>query len=334
VSSKHHDMRMGIDERGKEMRVACVSSLRGHIANGTNSAKASTAMMLTAIFLCVLDGYIAPQDELAATGGHQLGAKALIDVLGGPQNAISKLRGGELTLFSEFCSMDLTRAVIHGGIPYLPYELWATFGSHSWYGDLGGPESLGRIFAEFSRLAVYVNNAGDNPEPLSMDEIRNFELTLQPPPKIDVSSPGSSESDGKELVDLKNEIRISQAQSLCRSFRHCAYIYLYRAICRFPTQHPWVQREVQMCLDCIKCLGPADKFQNCALFPLCIAGAHSLEDSERQMITMNLDLIANDLGFGNVRWLQKSLEKIWVPGAQDGDWKSLFQDFSENLFVL
>lgn len=330
VSTKHHDMRMGIEERGKEMRLACVSSLRGHLATGTTSAKVSTAMMLTAIFLCVLDGYIAPQDELASTSGHQLGAKALIDVLGGPHNAISKLHGGELTLFSEFCSMDLTRAVIHGGIPYLPYELWSSFGSSSWYGDLGGPESLGRIFAEFSKLAVYVHTTGDNSELMNMDDIRRFELDLQPPREV-ISSP---DFDIKPCVDTEIDLRNIQAQALCRSFRHCAYIYLYRAICHFPAAHSWVQREVQMCLDCISSLGPQDKFQNCALFPLCIAGAHSLVEEQRQMITANLDIIAKDLGFGNVKWLQASLEKIWVPGGQDGDWKSLFQDFSQNLFVL
>jgi hypothetical protein len=325
-------MRLGIEETGKELRLACVSSLRGHLATGTDSTKASTAMMLTAIFLCVLDGYIAPQDELAATGGHQLGAKALIDVLGGPENAISKLRGGELTLFSEFCSMDLTRAVIHGGDPYLPPDLWDSFGASSWYGDLGAPESLGRIFSELAKLALYVNRTGGNAELLSMEEIRQFERDLEPPREI----VGTSDWESKELVDLKKQYRTNQAQALCRAFRHSAYIYLYRAVCRFPTQHPWVQNEVQKCLDCIESLDAKDKskFQNCALFPLCIAGAHCIEESQRQLITTNLDIIAKDLGFGNVKWLQTSLDKVWTIGNQDGDWKSLFQDFSENLFVL
>lgn len=323
-------------DRSPNTRLACVKALRSSLANASSQqgkAKNLTAMMLTAIFLCVLDGYIAPHDEMASCTGHQLGVHAIVDALGGPEKALARVKGGELIILSEFFCMDLTRALVRGENPYLPPNLWASLdASMAFWGNLGEPESLGRIFEELSTMARHVYLYDNTPELANVGLIRRFEENLQPPQqRISVIDYDSEEVD---VADVDEECRVAYGQSLVRSFRHCALIYLYRAICKLQTHHRLVQREVHLCLEAASALSRQERLQNCSLFPLCVAGAHSLADAHREAVISSLMRIGQDLGFGSVQWLRESLQSLWLPGNQDMDWRSMFVDFNEKIFVL
>lgn len=320
---------------GSAARLACIKGMRSSLANTASQqapSKNLMEMLLTTIFLCFLDGYIAPHDEMASLAGHQLGVHAILDALGGPEKAFARVKGGELVIISEFFSMDLTRALVRGGIPHLPPYLWSSLdASTAFWGNLGKPESLGHVFEVLSTMARHVYFCDNTPELSNVDLVRRFEADLQPPRRC-ISVVDAD--DDSQVVDAAEECRVAYGQSLVRSFRHCALIYLYRAICKLPTHHRLVQREVHLCLEAASALSHQEKLQNCSLFPLCVAGAHSLAVAHREAVTTSLSRITKDLGFGSVPWLHQSLENLWLPGNQDVDWKSMFMHFHEKIFIL
>jgi len=326
LSATHQANLAGTEVQCGGARLSCIASLREHLAKGTTCMKASNAMMMTMIFLCIVDGYVAPQDEMAATTVHLQGARAIINTLGGARAVMNNAQSGELTLLSEFASMDLTRALLHGGMPFLPPTLWQRFEKErAWWGELGGPDSLAPIFGHFATMAICAYKAKTKGLAIDIETIERLQQELQPPVPDDTLA-FSSMSVAQR--------RKAHGQSLCRAFRHCALLYLWRALCRLPIQHEYVQREVQACLKAIAVLLPEDKIQNCALFPLCVAGAHSIEPIHRNIVLKKLEDIEKDLRFGNVQCLRTSLRKLWLPGGQDKDWLECFEEFSQRLFIL
>lgn len=313
-------------------RLACISSLRIELAKGTKEEEQSRAIVMTSIFLCMLDGYLNPQDGMAATIEHQLGAQAVINILGGPLEAISRAAPNELILLSEFASMDLSRALIIGERPYIAPELWSKFDTgRSWWEDIGGEESPAAIFKELAKMAHYALDLANNPESeVSVEKVQGFESNLQAPLK-EVSL-YSVMHDTTE--DLAQHHRYMEAQSLFRAFRYCALIYLYRAICKLPTHHKLVQQRVQQCLESLSMLSEQAGYQTCALFPYCVAGAHSIADFHQETVTKNLDIIEIQLQFGNLKVLQSYLRTLWQPGRQAGDWFHMFKDFSKGVYIL
>ncbi|KFZ19783.1 hypothetical protein V502_03465 [Pseudogymnoascus sp. VKM F-4520 (FW-2644)] len=316
----------------EQARLACISSLRIQLAKGIKEEEQSRAIVMTSIFLCMLDGYLNPQDGMAATIEHQLGAQAVINILGGPLEAILRAAPNELVLLSEFASMDLSRALILGERPYIVPELWSKFDSgRSWWEDIGGEESPAAIFKELAKMAHYALDHTENPaSEVSVEKVQGFESNLQAPLK-EVSL-YSVMQDATE--DLTQHHRYMEAQSLFRAFRYCALIYLYRAICKFPTHHKLVQQRVQQCLEALSMLSEQAGYQTCALFPYCVAGAHSVADFHRETVMKNLDIIEMQLQFGNIKVLQSYLRTLWKPGGQAGDWFHTFKDFSKGVYIL
>lgn len=317
----------------EQARLACISSLRIQLAKDTIEEEQSRAVVMTSIFLCMLDGYLNPQDDMAATIEHQLGAQAVINILGGPLEAISRAAPNELILLSEFASMDLSRALIIGERPYIVPELWSKFDSgRSWWEDIGGIESPAAIFKELAKMAHYALDCAENPaSEVSVEKVQGFEFNLQAPLE-QVSLYSVIQENCTD--DPAHNHRYMEAQSLFRAFRYCALIYLYRAICKFPTHHKLVQQRVHQCLESLSMLSEQAGYQTCALFPYCVAGAHSVADFHRETVMKNLDIIEVQLQFGNIKVLQSYLKTLWKPGGQSGNWFHMFKDFSKGVYIL
>ncbi|KAH7323814.1 fungal-specific transcription factor domain-containing protein [Rhexocercosporidium sp. MPI-PUGE-AT-0058] len=316
----------------EQARLACISSLRVQLAKGTKDEEQSRAVVMTSIFLCMLDGYLNPQYDMAATTEHQLGAQAVINILGGPLEAISRAAPNELILLSEFASMDLSRALIIGERPYIIPDIWSKFDcGRSWWEDIGGLESLAVIFKELAQMAHYALDCAENPSSeVSVEKVQCFEFNLQAPLKEISLYSGVQE----DTHDPAQHHRHMEAQSLFRAFRYCALIYLYRAICKLPTNHRLVQHRVQQSLESLSMLSEQAGYQTCALFPYCVAGAHSISDFHRETVMKNLDTIEVQLQFGNIKVLQRYLRALWKPGGQDGDWFQMFKEFSKGVYIL
>lgn len=226
--------------------------------------------------------------------------------------------------------MDLTRALVRGGDPYLPSHFWSALDeSTAFWGNLGGSGSLVDIFEELSVMAHHVHCFDNTTELRNVDLIRRFEEKLQPPRRL-----VSVIDDKSEVMDVVEECRSAYSQSFVRSFRHCALVYLYRAICKLRTDHRLVQQQVHYFLEALSTLSRQENLQNCSLFPLCVSGALSLADAHREAVTTSLSRMRKDLGFGNVSWLQRSLEDLWHSGNQITDWQAMFMDSNEKIFIL
>jgi len=234
---------------------------------------------------------------------------------------------------SEFASMDLSRALILGERPYIVPELWSKFDSgRSWWENIGGIESPAAIFKELAKMAHYALDCAENPaSEVSVEKVQGFEFNLQAPlEQVSLYSVIQENC----IDDPAHNHRYMEAQSLFRAFRYCALIYLYRAICKFPTHHKLVQQRVQQCLESLSMLSEQAGYQTCALFPYCVAGAHSIADFHRETVMKNLDIIEVQLQFGNIKVLQSYLRTLWKPGGQSGDWFCMFKNFSKGVYIL
>jgi hypothetical protein len=127
------------------------------------------------------------------------------------------------------------------------------------------------------------------------DEAQAFERALQPTySMLDHTLSGNLGTEAE--TDTYHPVATA-AHSLFRAFQHAGLIYLYSAIHNIPTHHFLVQQHVHACLECIQSMNTRSKVQNCALFPLYVAGAHAVADSHRTCVLETLDVIHTNLRF-------------------------------------
>jgi hypothetical protein len=121
---------------------------------------------------------------------------------------------------------------------------------------------------------------------------------------------------------------------LVQSFQHSALIYLYRAICGFSTFHPLVQHHVKVCLGSMSKIQRSSKVLHCAIFPLCVAGAHSLSADDQQEIRDTADVLYDGMKFASIKCIMDALEDVWRTGQGDMTWDVMFARLSPHMLVL
>ncbi|KAF7451539.1 Fungal-trans-2 multi-domain protein [Pyrenophora tritici-repentis] len=312
-------------------RLHCLSTIRDQLG-GKHSERASLSALLVAVLLLYFsEGYVKCTNADASTLCHLAGALAIIDALGGFESAWSTSDRITRMLLSELASTDLTDALLQDRRPSFPITIWEHMEESSvWWDTVPGTKSLTSVFCTLAEMSFYRHGQQNGAE-ACVEKVKSFERALEPTyPMMDYTTGSYSGDAGKELFDPG----VTASLSLVRAFQHAGLIYLYSAIYNMPTKHVLVQQHVHACLECIRSMGARSKAQNCSLFPLYVAGAHSIVDEHRMYVLEALEIIHNNLRFESVPSIRKNLEMLWLPSRNPTTWTENFKDAAVCTLVI
>ncbi|KAL4995050.1 fungal-specific transcription factor domain-containing protein [Aspergillus recurvatus] len=315
-------------------RLNCLTSVRRQLEDSASDTRSLSCVLLAALLLYFLDGYIECATQSASTGSHRVGVRAIVDNLGGFCALYDQGHNDVHMLLSQFASTDLTRALLDGRPPCLPADIWRHIehGTVWWEKQRYGETTLASIFHAMAEMAFYRQSVRDNSVELSMEQVRHFESVLQPR-----FVPVSIEHLANEAAHLVKEGGVQEAMqplAFARAFQHSALIYLYRAICGLPARHFLVQQHVQSCLECMGGIQRTSKAHNCIVFPLYVAGAHVLHPEQQRFIVHKLDDIYQTLRFDSLLSIRAALEDLWLSPQHGGSWADMFSRLGQDVLVL
>jgi hypothetical protein len=310
----------------------CFTAIRGQL-NGEHGEDTSLPELLVAVLLLYfLEGYVNCTNIGASTRCHLAGALAIINALGGfeavwaPSDSMTKM------LLSELASTDLTDALLHDRRPSFPTTVWEHMeGGFAWWDTLAGTKSLGSVFCTIAEMSFYRLELRDGAD-ASSKRTQAFERALQPTFSI-LDYPVEAGSGNDSDQDLLHCVALSSL-FLVRAFQHAGLIYLYSAIHDIPSKHFLIQQHVHACLECVRSMDNRTRAQNCALFPLYIAGAHALDEAHRALVLETLDNIHGNLRFESVLCIREILERLWLPCRNLGTWTEKFKDTAMCTLVI
>jgi hypothetical protein len=327
-----------LQERGQSRktlenrRLHCLTAIRGQLGDEPGEGSSLSALLVAVLLLYFLEGYVNCTKDDASTRCHYAGALAIIDALGGFHSAWASSDKMTRMLLSEFASTDLTDALLQDRRPYVSAADWQHMESGSvWWESTRGTKSLAEVFSTMAEMSFYLHDIQDGVDVCS-DKIQDFERALQPSySMLDHSSEKSA--DGQVEGEPYDSVSTASL-SLNRAFQHAGLIYLYSAILNIPTKHFLVQQHVRACLECIQGIDTTSRVQNCALFPLYVAGAHSLDTAPRTCVLDRLDIIYTNLRFQSVLSVRSALEHIWQPSRDSDTWSNIFKNAAISTLVI
>ncbi|KAK7187852.1 C6 finger domain-containing protein [Paraphaeosphaeria sporulosa] len=313
-------------------RLHCLTVIRGELGLEQTETASLSALLVAVLLLYFLEGYVNCAGDDASTPCHASGASAILDALGGFDAAYMSSDKMTRMLLSEFASTDLTEAMMQDRRTRFPSVIWARMepGSVWWESPLGN-RSLATVLGTMADMTSYRQDVKEGTEPCN-EMIQAFERALQP----SFSMLEHSAEEQKPLglkCDLFDAVTASSL-SLNRSFQHAGLIYLYSAILHIPIHHFLVQQHVHACLECIQGMDPKTKVQNCALFPLYVAGAHAISGPHKATVLEKLDVIYKNLRFESVTCVRMTLEQIWTTSSHTSTWNDLFKGVSPYALVI
>ncbi|RGP74737.1 c6 finger [Fusarium sporotrichioides] len=320
-------------------RAECLAALRAEVDGCCSKEDGSLQTLLFAVLLLYFhDGFLECAQTSSSTSSHRDGVLAIINQLGGMTKVLGTGQDPLHMMLSEFATTDLTRAILTGQPPSFPPSIWEVVdrGPVWWGRDTQGYCSLSTVFQEVSSMAFYIQSTTSLTEEFSIERIRVFEAALRPtyaPLTVeDVSSPRASPVDQPPIECDKES---AQAFSLVRIFQHAALIYLYRAVCGLPANHPLVQQHTQSCLDCIFSIQKPSKILNCAVLPICIAGAHSQCPKQQKSVRALAGFIYDEIRFASVHSVIAVLEDIWKRAPdEEMSWNEMYMNLNDQALVL
>ncbi|USP73083.1 hypothetical protein yc1106_00357 [Curvularia clavata] len=313
-------------------RTHCLATIRSHLGGGNPENAALSALLVAVLLLYFLEGYLNCNNDGASTHCHFAGVLAIINALGGFQAAWASSDRITRMLLSEMASTDLTDALLQDRPPSFPATIWNYMEAGSvWWETVPGSRTLASVFSTMAEMSFYRHKI-QNGEEFCIDQVQAFERALQPsyPTTDDATESGTSGDKGTAL----SEPTIAASLSLIIAFQHAALIYLYSAIQNIPAKHALVQQHVGACLECIQGMDPRSKAQNCALFPLYVAGAHSLDETQRTYVSETLSKIHKNLQFESVLAVQTTLDSVWQSSHGPTTWTESFKDTATSTLVI
>jgi hypothetical protein len=289
--------------------------------------------------LCALSGCTAPllpgsyvncTNDDASTRCHLAGALAIIETLGGFQSAWFSSDRITRMLLSELASTDLTDALLQDRQPSFSADIWKNMEAASvWWESVPGTTSLGSVLFTMAEMSFHQRALCEGGA-VCNEKGQTFERALQPTYTM------LDYTDEPSLGKVSNKDALhpvtTASLSLIRAFQHAGLIYLYSAIHNIPTSHFLIQQHVHACLECIRGMDARSKAQNCALFPLYVAGAHSLAENHRACVLETLNNIHNNLRFQSVLSIRSTLQQLWQSDRSLNTWSGLFQNTA--IFTL
>jgi hypothetical protein len=320
------------NETIERRRLLCLSTIRGQLDDGNAGSASLSALLVAVLLLYFMEGYLNCTNDNASTGCHLAGVLAIVNTLGGYNAVWSSSDRITQMLLSEMASTDLTDAILQGRRPSFPSQIWTQMESGSvWWECVPSATSLGSVLSILAEMSYYhytLQNGGN----ARSATIHDFERTLQASEtKPDVIREASTENGVGS-----HALRPAATASLCliRAFQHTGLIYLYSAICNIPFNHYLIQQQVHACLECIQNMDKTSKAQNCALFPLYVAGAHSITDYHRARILETLASVYTNLQFQSVLSIQTALQQMWQLDGSSEAWSSIFQGRAVHTLVI
>lgn len=274
----------------------------------------------------------------ASTSSHHSGVLAILERLGGIHAALKKAPEPLHMLISEFATTDLTSAIIRGRPASFAPAVWDQIdqGPVWWGRDPLGRISLASVFREMASMSLYLQAIASMVEDFSIERVRQFEAALRPvyaPLTIEDCDGQSTISEGSEVLSAV-EMEAVHAFTLIRAFQHAALLYLYRAVCGLPTRHALVQQHVKSCLACIFEIPRQAKVINCVIFPLFIAGAHSVSAEEQRAVLKMADVLYDDMRFASIEAVKSVFKMVWLSDSPDQSWFDVFSHLSPHALVL
>ena len=302
-------------------RLHCLTAIRGQLGDDPAKVASLSTLLVAVLLLYFLEGYIDYTNSDTSTRCHFLGVLAILDTLGDFEAAWVSSDQMTRVLLSEFASTDLTDALLQDRRPCFPTKIWDIMesGSVSWEMSRG-TKSLATVFSTMSEMSSYLH-AIRNGADASNECIQEFERALQPSYSMLNSSVTASTSARQELL----EPATASSFSLLHAFQHAGLIYLYSAILDIPTQNFPVQQHVHAFVECIHGIDVNSRVQNCALYPLYVAGAHAIIETHRIYILERFDIIYSNLGFQSVQAIQSALQHLWAPPEGSKNWTGTFK---------
>jgi hypothetical protein len=204
-------------------------------------------------------------------------------------------------------------------------------GGSAWWGTVPGTKSLGSVFCTMAEMSLYRFELQEGAD-ASSERTQAFERALHPTCSIP-DYPVEAGPGNDPCQDLLHCVAMASL-FLVRAFQHAGLIYLYSAIYDIPTKHFLIQQHVHACLECVRSMDSRTRAQNCALFPLYVAGAHTLDEVHRNLILETLDNIHGNLRFESVLSIREVLEGLWLPGRSPGTWTEKFQNTAMCTLVI
>ncbi|KAI1080764.1 fungal-specific transcription factor domain-containing protein [Whalleya microplaca] len=328
-----------LQERGQtretlmNRRLSCMALIRAQLGSDTAKRPTLFSLLVAVILLYLLDGYLDCTQQHASTRCHYAGVLAIIDALGGFESVWGSSEMESSLLLSEFASTDLTDALLQGRTPAFPATIWQKIQSKAvwWETTSYGTRSLASVFGTMAEMSFYLQDVRGG-EALCKEKVIEFERTLQPT----YSMLHADALMDTEIIKASDPTRMLEAfaNSFVRAFQHAGLIYLYSVICNLPTRHLLVQQHVHACLDCIQGIDLSCKAQSCILFPLYVAGAHSLAPLHRECVLGRLDAVYSNIKFESVLSTRTALESLWKSERQLDACKSTFQNLAGDTLVL
>jgi hypothetical protein len=319
-----------LQERGsskqtlERRRLHCLTAIRGQLGDNRAESIPLSALLVAVLLLYFLEGYVNCTSDSASTQCHLAGALAIIDTLGGFRSAWSSSDRISRMLLSELASTDLTDALLQDRKPSFPAMIWDHMEAGCvWWESVPGTPSLGSVLFTMAQMSFYRHQLLNGSKSCN-DRAQAFERALQPTYSMLDYTEGATlgKNLGKDIF-----LPVATASlSLIRAFQHAGLIYLYSAIHNIPAEHFLVQQHVHACLECIQSMDSKSKAHNCALFPLYVAGAHSLLDGHRACVLGTLDIIYTNLRFQSVLSIRATLQQIWQLGHGPHTWSGIFQN--------
>lgn len=345
LSDSHRRLQDGSGSRGHDAlgkrRVECLAAVRTEIAGCCVDVR-GTGTLVVLLFAVILlyfdDGYVGCTLKSASTSSHHSGVLAILERLGGINAALHKAPEPLHMLVSEFATTDLTTAIIRGRPASFAPEVWDLIdqGPVWWGRDPLGRISLASVFREMASMSVYLQATTTMAEEFSIERVRQFEAALRPvyaPLTIEDCDGQSTVSEGSEVLSAV-EMEAVHAFTLIRAFQHAALLYLYRAVCGLPTRHALVQQHVKSCLACIFEIPRQAKVINCVIFPLFIAGAHSVSTEEQSAVLNTVDELYDDMRFASIEAVKSVFNRVWFSDFTTQSWFDIFQHLDPHVLVL
>ncbi|KAI3390359.1 hypothetical protein diail_9951 [Diaporthe ilicicola] len=327
-------------------RLECLAAVRTEIAGCCVDVQ-GTGPLVVVLFAVVLlyfdDGYVGcTVKSSASTASHYSGVLAILERLGGIHSVLEMAPEPLHMLISEFATTDLTTSIIRGRPAFFAPEVWDLIdqGPVWWGRDPLGRVSLASVFREMASMSLYLQATSTMAEDFSIERVRHFEAALRPvyaPLTIedcDGQSSTSSEARSSDIGPSAMEMEAVHAFTLIRAFQHAALLYLYRAVCGLPTRHPLVQQHVKSCLACIFEIPRQAKVLNCVIFPLFLAGAHSVSAEEQRAVMNMTDFIYDDMRFASIEAVKSVFKAVWSSKSANLSWFEVFRHLSPHALVL
>ncbi|CAH0000751.1 unnamed protein product [Clonostachys byssicola] len=314
-----------------EKRRQCIEAVNEELGRCSADGTISMQPLLFAILLLYFyEGYIDCSRWPLSTLIHHGGIQATLEKMGGLERVLNLGHESLQVLVSLFATADLTSNMLRGGVPSFSPLSWRLFHPSSvwWQQHVSTDESsptlsLTDVFEQMSAMLLYRQSLGSTGARPSTDRIRVFEQALQPAyapfKSLSTSSLASTDSSS------------TSHYAFIRAYQHTALIYLYREVCGLSTSHPLVQQHVDACLDTINMLYNSSKAINCLVFPLCVAGSHSLAVPRQRQILKMLLAVQNEMRFTSLQHLIEFLEACWRVKPEENSWLETFTMLNKNI---